>query len=57
MWDELVRSASKRQWSDLSYYPRICLKRLRKTMNNLSHDIRSPGRDLSPGPLENEAGI
>jgi hypothetical protein len=29
------------------YYPVIRLEELRKTMKNLSHDSRSPGRDLT----------
>jgi hypothetical protein len=33
-------------------YPSICLERLRKTTKILSKDIRSPGRDLSPGHPE-----
>jgi hypothetical protein len=26
-------------------------------MNHLSHDSRSPGRDLNPEPPEDEAGV
>jgi hypothetical protein len=28
----------------------------RKTTKNFSRDIRSPGQDLTQGPLENESG-
>jgi hypothetical protein len=34
------------------YYPVIRLEELRKTTKNLSHDSRSPGRDLNLGPPE-----
>jgi hypothetical protein len=30
---------------------------LRITTKNLSHDSRSPGRDINPGPPEYEAGV
>jgi hypothetical protein len=38
----------------LRYCPCICLERLRKTSNNLSHDDLYPVRDLKPGPTEYE---
>jgi hypothetical protein len=41
----------------LSYSPGLCREGLRKTTKPLSHDSRSPGRDLNPGPLEYEAGL
>jgi hypothetical protein len=45
----------KRSWP--RYYPRTCLKELRKSLKTLSQDSRSPGRDLNPGPPEYEAGV
>jgi hypothetical protein len=41
----------------LRNYLSICLERLRKTTENLSEVIQSPGRHLSPGPSEYEAGV
>jgi hypothetical protein len=38
------------------YYCCIYLEGPRKAMNTLSHDMRSPGRDLNPGPPLYEAG-
>jgi hypothetical protein len=38
-------------------HPSIFLEGLRKTTKNLSHDSRSPGRDLNTGPPEYEAGL
>jgi hypothetical protein len=39
------------------YYPVMRLMRLRKAMENLSQDSRSPGQDLNPKPPEYEAGL
>jgi hypothetical protein len=49
----------KRIWKEVfvRYYPGTCLKALRKSTENLSHDSRSAGRDLYPGPPESEAGV
>jgi hypothetical protein len=47
----------KRSWPNLRYYPDICLEGLRKKTKNLSQFIRSPGRDLNPGPPEYEAEV
>jgi hypothetical protein len=44
-------------WPNLRYYPDICLEGLRKTMNSLSQDSRSPVWDLNPESLEHEAGV
>jgi hypothetical protein len=33
------------------------LEGLRKTTNHLSHDTRSPGQNIDPGPPEYEAGV
>jgi hypothetical protein len=41
----------------LGNYPGISHYGLRKTMINLSQDIRPSGRDLNPGPPEYEAGV
>jgi hypothetical protein len=38
------------------YYPGICLERLRKTTKHVSHNSRSPDRDLNPEPPEYEVG-
>jgi hypothetical protein len=45
----------KRSWSNLSYYPGIYLKGLRKTTWNLNQGSRSPNRDLNLIPPEYEA--
>jgi hypothetical protein len=42
---------------NLRHYPGIYLKRLRKIMEKLSQDRRSPDRDFKPGPPEYEAGM
>jgi hypothetical protein len=47
----------KRSWPNLRLYPGIFLEGLRKTMKNLRQDIRSPSRDLSPGPPEYEVRV
>jgi hypothetical protein len=47
----------KRSWPNLRYYPSICLEGPRKTVQNLSQDSWSPGRDLNPRPPEYEAGV
>jgi hypothetical protein len=44
-------------WSNLKYYPGICLEGLRKTAKNLSLDSLSLGRDMRPGPPEYDAGV
>jgi hypothetical protein len=38
----------KRSWSNLRYYPGICLEELRKTMKILGQDIQYPAQDLNP---------
>jgi hypothetical protein len=40
----------------LTYYPGICPEGLRKTMETLSQDNRSPSRDLNHGSPEYNAG-
>jgi hypothetical protein len=47
----------KWSWSNLRYCSGICLERLRKTTKDLSHDSRSPGRDLKPGSPEYDGGL
>jgi hypothetical protein len=47
----------KLSWSHLRYYPGIYLEGLRKITKNLSHNSRSPGRDLKPSPSEYNAGV
>jgi hypothetical protein len=49
MWKEAVVT-----WR---YYPGICLGSLRKTTKTLSHNSRSPGWYLNPGPPEYEARV
>jgi hypothetical protein len=44
----------KRSWPNLRHYLGISLEGLRKTINILGQDSRSPGRDLSQGPPEYE---
>jgi hypothetical protein len=50
-------SGRKRTRHNLKYYPGIHLEGLRKTTEILTHDSRSPGRDLNPEPPEYEAGL
>jgi hypothetical protein len=47
----------KRSRPNFKYYPGIRLGGLRKTAKPLSHDNRSPGRDLNPGPSEYEVTV
>jgi hypothetical protein len=42
---------------NLRQYSGIFVEGLRKTTKNFSHDSRSPGRDLNPGPLEYKAEV
>jgi hypothetical protein len=44
-------------YSDLSYYPSIYLKLLKKTTKNLSQDSRSQDRDLNPEHPEYEVVV
>jgi hypothetical protein len=53
-WKEF---GTKQSWSNLRYYPGICVEGLRKTRKTLRQDSWSPGRDLNPGPAEKEAGV
>jgi hypothetical protein len=46
-----------RLWSNLRYYPGICLKDTKKTTKELSQDSRFPDQDLNPGPPECEPGM
>jgi hypothetical protein len=46
----------KRSWSNFKVLSRHSPGGLRKTKKSLSHDSRSPGRDLNSGPPEYEAG-
>jgi hypothetical protein len=41
----------------LRYYPGSCLEGLRETTMNFMQDRRLMGRDLMPGPPENEVGV
>jgi hypothetical protein len=50
-WEEYRRKWS---WLNWNYCPGICLEGLRKNINNLSQNSRSPGIDLNPGPSEYE---
>jgi hypothetical protein len=47
----------KRSWLNFTVLPSIPLEGLRNTTKILSQDNRSPGRDLSPGNPEYEAGV
>jgi hypothetical protein len=47
----------KRYLLNLRHYPDSRLDILMKITNNLSHDNRSPGRDLKPWPAEYKAGM
>jgi hypothetical protein len=44
----------KRSWSNLRYYPGLCLEGLRKITKSLSQNIRSSDRDLKTGLPDNE---
>jgi hypothetical protein len=57
----IVNNELERTWEEtvvayLRYYPGICLEGLRKTTKKTRQYIRSPGRDLNPGPPEYEVG-
>jgi hypothetical protein len=52
MNNELERISNEAMWSNLKYYPGICLDRVRKITKTSVQDSRSPGRDLNPGPSE-----
>jgi hypothetical protein len=54
IWKECGR---KQSWPNLEYYPGIYLEGLRKTTKNLSHDNRSPDRDLNLKSREYRAGV
>jgi hypothetical protein len=54
---EVERYGRKRPWPNLGQYHGICLEGLRKTRKDMSHDSRSPARDLNPGRPENEVGV
>jgi hypothetical protein len=41
----------------LRHCPGICLKGPGNNTKGLSLDSRSPGRDLNPGPPEQDAGV
>jgi len=43
--------------SNLRYYPGICLEKLRKATEILSHDSRYPDRYLKLGPPVCETGV
>jgi hypothetical protein len=47
----------KRSWPIFWNYTGICLKGLSKITKNLIQYSLSPGRDLNPGPPENEARL
>jgi hypothetical protein len=53
-WKVCERNRSR---PNLRNYTDICLEVLRKTTKDFCQDIRSPGRDLNPGPPEYEAGM
>jgi hypothetical protein len=53
-WNKCRR---KRSWPNFKVYPGICPERLGETTNNHSHDSRSVGRNLNPGPPEYKAGV
>jgi hypothetical protein len=42
---------------NLGYYPAICLKELRKTVNGFSQDSKSMGSDLNGGLPEYEERV
>jgi hypothetical protein len=46
--DELERIWNEAVWSNLTYYPGICLKELRKTTKDFSQYSLSLGRNLNP---------
>jgi hypothetical protein len=56
MNDELERMWKEEVWPNSRGYPIICLEGLRKNTKNLSHNSRSPDRDLNPGPHQYEVG-
>jgi hypothetical protein len=41
-------------WSNFLSYPYISLEEQRKTTKGVLHGVRSPGRELNPGPLKNK---
>jgi hypothetical protein len=47
----------KRSWTNLRYYPGICLEGMWKTTKNLGQESLYPGRDLNPLPPEYGAGV
>jgi hypothetical protein len=49
-------SGRKRSWPNFKVLYRNSPGRTEKNTKTLNQDIRSPGRDLKPGPLEYEAG-
>lgn len=46
----------KQLWSNLRYYPFICLKKLRQVEKDLSLENQAPDRDLNLGPPECKTG-
>jgi hypothetical protein len=44
-------------WPNFRYYLGISLEGLRNVTKTVGQDSRSPGRDLKPAPLEDEAGV
>jgi hypothetical protein len=52
-WNGCIRN---RPWRNLRYNPGICLEGLGKT-KRICQDRRPPGRDLSSGLPEYEAGV
>jgi hypothetical protein len=56
MNDELERWKEQSGYI-LRYYPSIHVEGLRKSTKDLSHDRRSSGRNLNPGPPEYETGV
>jgi hypothetical protein len=50
--NELERRRRKRSWPNLRYYPRICLKGLRKILNKVFNNIRCTCHDSNPTTTE-----
>jgi hypothetical protein len=59
--DQLIMNGKecgrKRSLPNLRHHLLICLKRLMKTLKNLSQGSQSEHQDLKPGPAEYEEGV
>jgi hypothetical protein len=50
-------SGSKRSWPNFKVLSRHSPEETEENHKNFSHDNRSRGRDINPGPLEYKAGM